>query len=94
MITPNLPQDITAIQGPRIHRTEVDGKLFEIFQDRGPRNLGYIGCCDGKPSVIGAQVHSVLSGLSRKHLGQLPAGELVDFAAAARTLRERRAGGV
>lgn len=91
MIAPNIPKTATAIQGPRIHTAQFEGKTFDIYQDRGPDNLGYIGCCDGVPSVIGTDLHLVLSGLSRKHLGAgLPAGELVDFAQAGAVIRAKQ----
>lgn len=79
----------TAVQGPRLFSETHNGHLLEVFQDRGPDQHGYIGTCDGVPSVIATRPDLVLTGLKRKHIDGLPEGELVDFAAAREVLAQR-----
>lgn len=81
----------TADQGKLMftHRSRT-GTLFEVFEAPVGDGLGYVGYADGVRSVAAARPDLVLTGLSRKHLGESQTAEVVDFQAAVAALRERR----
>lgn len=80
-ITPTATAPVFSHQVP-------GGVLLEVYLREG--ESGYIGYCDGEPSVTGAKPEIVLRGLERKHLAApVPAcaANVIDMAEARLRLR-------